>query len=146
MKITVCEFPDESPRKDPAWTDLVRFLRTSPTDVVVLPEMPFCDWRMFMTRAIDPAVWQASLAVHDAGIARFAELQAAMVLSSRPVDLRGSRLNQAFCWTRDDGYRGAHAKYHLPDEPDGWEATWFTPGDRLFAPLVVGPLTVGFQL
>ena len=146
MKITVCEFPDESPRKDPAWTDLVRFLRTSSTDVVVLPEMPFCEWRMFMTKTIDPAVWQATLAVHDAGIARFAELQAAMVLSSRPVDLRGNRLNQAFCWTRDDGYRGAHAKYHLPDEPDGWEATWFTPGDRLFAPLVVGPLTVGFQL
>src|SRR5438034_1205308 len=54
--------------------------------------------------------------------------------------------NQAFCWTPDGGYRGAHAKYYLPDEPDGWEATWFAQGDRQFAPIAVGPLTVGFQL
>ena len=63
MKITVCEFPDEAPRKEAAWMDLARFLHTSPTDVVVLPEMPFCDWQIFMTRTIDPAVWQAARAV-----------------------------------------------------------------------------------
>lgn len=146
MKITVCEFPDEAQRKDAAWTDLVRFLHRHPTDVVVLPEMPFCDWQMFTTRTIDPAVWQAALVVHDTMIARFVELQADIVLASRPVDLQGKRLNQAFCWSRGGGYRGAHTKYYLPDEPDGWEATWFAQGDRHFTPLVVGPLTVGFQL
>ena len=146
MKITVCEFPDEASRKDAAWTDLVRFLQTSPTEVVVLPEMPFCDWKIFMTKTIDPAVWQTALAVHDAMLARFADLQTAMILASRPVDLQGKRLNQAFCWTRDTGYQGTHSKYYLPDEPDGWEATWFAQGDRHFTPLVVGALTVGFQL
>jgi hypothetical protein len=107
MKITVCEFPDEGPRKEAAWIDLVRFLQASPTDVAVLPEMPFCDWQIFLTRTIDPAVWGAALAVHDAMIARFVELQAALVLASRPVEVQGQRLNQAFCWTREGGYRGA---------------------------------------
>src|SRR2546427_12042000 len=106
MKITVCEFPDESPRKDPAWTDLVRFLRTSPTDVVVLPEMPFCDWRMFMTKTIELAVWEAALAAHDATIARFAAPQTTLVLASRPgetttgrlcaLQLRGVRIQRHF--------------------------------------------------
>src|SRR5688572_28647572 len=114
MKITVCEFPNEATRHGSAWSDLVRFLQTRSTDVVVLPEMPFCDWQMFMTKTIDPAVWGAALAVHDAMIARFTELQAALVLASRPVEVHGKRLNQAFCWTRDGGYRGAHTKYYLP--------------------------------
>lgn len=103
----------EATRHEAAWTDLVRLLRTRPTDVVVLPEMPFCDWRMFMTRTIDPAVWGAALAAHDATIARFIELQAALVLASRPVELQGKRPNQAFGWTREEGYRGAHTKYSL---------------------------------
>jgi N-carbamoylputrescine amidase len=146
MKITVCEFPDEAPRKEAAWAALVHFLRTSPTDVIVLPEMPFCDWQMFMTKTINPIAWEGALAVHDAMITRCAELHAEAVLASRPVEHQGQRLNQAFCWTRDGGYRGTHTKYYLPDEPDGWEATWFAPGDRQFAPIAVGPLTVGFQL
>src|SRR5207247_3509823 len=97
-------------------------------------------------RTVETAVWGGALAIHDAMIARFAALEAAIILASRPVEIQGKRLNQAFCWTRDGGYRGAHSKYYLPDEPDGWEATWFAQGDRHFDPITVGPLTVGFQL
>lgn len=146
MQITVCEFPNEASRHEAAWTDLVGFLQTHPTDVVVLPEMLFCEWQIFMTKTIDSAVWKAALAVHDAMIAELGALKTELVLGSRPVDIRGRRLNQAFCWTQDGGYRGAHAKYYLPDEPDGWEATWFAQGDRQFSPIAVGPLMVGFQL
>jgi N-carbamoylputrescine amidase len=146
MKITVCEFPDEAAHHEAAWADLAEFLETRPTDVVVLPEMPFCDWQMFMRRTIDPASWEAALAAHDRMIARFVELRTTLVLSSRPVEFQGMRLNQAFGWTRESGYRGARTKCYLPDEPDGWEATWFARGDPHFAPLVIGPLTVGFQL
>jgi N-carbamoylputrescine amidase len=148
VKITVCEFPDENSRKDAAWSALVGFLRQSPTDVVILPEMPFCAWQMFMTRTIDHAVWNAALAAHDVMIDRFHELNAGVVLSSRPVERNGKRLNEAFIWTPDRGYRGIRTKYYLPDEPDGWEATWFARGDRSFTPIAVGPppLTVGFQI
>lgn len=146
MKITVCELPDEAARRDAAWTDLVGYLRASPTDVVVLPEMPFCDWAMFRKRQVDLAAWRAALAAHDAMIARLGELQAGIVLASRPVELRGKRLNQAFAWTREGGYRGARAKYYLPDEPDGWEASWFDRGDREFPTETAGRMKVGFQL
>ncbi|MGE3537881.1 MAG: carbon-nitrogen hydrolase family protein [Candidatus Tectimicrobiota bacterium] len=146
MKIRVCELPNEASRKEAVCAALAHFLRANPTDVVVLPEMPFCDWQMFMTKTIDPHVWNAALAVHDAMIARFPALQAAIVLASRPVDVQGKRLNQAFCWTQERGYRGAYTQYYLPDEPDGWEATWFAQGDRQCAPIVAGSLTVGFQL
>jgi len=146
MKITVCELPDEAARREGAWADLVRHLVASPTDIVVLPEMPFCDWKTFTTRRVDLAAWRAALDVHDNMMTRLMELQTRVVLSSRPVDVQGKRFNQAFCWTWDGEYRSARAKYYLPDEPDGWEATWFDRGDRDFSPVTVGAVTVAFQL
>jgi predicted amidohydrolase len=146
VKITVCELPDETARREAVWADLVRYLRASPTDVVVLPEMPFCEWEMFRRRTVDLAAWRSALAAHDAMMTRLCELQAGVVLASRPVELQGKRLNQAFAWTRDGGYRGARAKYYLPDEPDGWEASWFDRGDREFSPESAGSVKVGFQL
>ncbi len=146
MKITVCEFPDEASRKASAWRHLVNTLQDAPTDVVVLPEMPFCDWKMFTTKTVDEARWDEALTAHETMIARLPELATKMVLASRPIAHAGKRLNQSFCWTRDDGYRGAHTKYYLPDEPDGWEATWFDRGDLDFSPLTIADLTIGFQL
>ncbi len=146
MKVTVCELPDETARRESAWAELVRYLRAGPTDVVVLPEMPFCEWEMFRRRAVDPDAWRAALAAHDAMLTRLHELAARLVLSSRPVEVRGKRLNQAFAWTREGGYRGARAKYYLPEEPDGWEATWFERGDREFPLEKAAGVSVGFQL
>src|SRR5712664_976452 len=96
----------------------------------------------FTTRTVDLAAWRAALDVHDKMMARLVELQTRVVLSSRPVDIQGKRLNQGFWWTRDGEYRGARAKYYLPNEPDGWEATWFDRGDRDFSPVTVGAVTV----
>jgi N-carbamoylputrescine amidase len=146
VKITICELPDETARREAAWTELVRYLRANPTDVVVLPEMPFCEWEMFRKRSVDPAAWRDALTAHDTMTARFGELQTRLVLSSRPVESRGKRLNQAFCWTREGGYRGARAKYYLPEEPDGWEATWFARGDGTFPLETAGGVKIGFQL
>jgi len=146
MRITVCELPDETARRDVAWAELVRHLRARPSDVVVLPEMPFCEWEMFRKRTVDLAAWRSALAAHDTMMARLGELETGAVLGSRPVELAGRRLNQAFAWTREGGYRGARAKYYLPDEPDGWEASWFDRGAREFPPARAGSLSVGFQL
>lgn len=146
MKLTVCEFPDETQHKEAAWAALVHYLQASPTDVVVLPEMPFADWKTFMTKTIDPIAWRQTLTSHDTMIPRLGELRADIVLASRPIEQQGKHLNQAFVWTREGGYQGAHTKYYLPDEPDGWEATWFDQGDLDFTPLMVGNLHIGFQL
>jgi N-carbamoylputrescine amidase len=108
--------------------------------------MPFCEWKIFQRQSVDLAAWRAALAAHDGMLPRFAELESQFVLSSRPVEVGSSRLNQAFSWSRESGYRGARAKFYLPDEPDGWEATWFDRGDPEFSPQVVGPIKVGYQL
>jgi hypothetical protein len=52
MKITEYAFPDKTTRKEAAYTDFVRSLQTSPAEIAVLPEMPFCDREMFMTSTI----------------------------------------------------------------------------------------------
>jgi N-carbamoylputrescine amidase len=146
MKITVCDFPDEASRKEAAWKHLVQFLRAAATDVVVLPEMPFCEWKVFTSQTVDADLWQRAVNDHETMLGCFSELDAHIVLSSRPVEEAGKRLNQAFCWTKENGYQGVRSKYYLPDEADGRETTWFARGDRHFTPVRIGELTVGFQL
>jgi N-carbamoylputrescine amidase len=146
MRLTVCELPDEMARMGAAWTGLLRFLTRNPTDIVVLPEMPFCAWQMFMTKRIDRTAWNEAVTAHDIMMPRLAELNAGAVLGSRPIEKQGVRLNEAFCWTRERGYQGARAKHYLPDEPDGRESTWFARGDRTFEPISIGPVKVGFQI
>jgi N-carbamoylputrescine amidase len=146
LRITICELPDETARREAAWADLVDYLRSTPTDVVVMPEMPFCEWDMFRKRQVDTAAWRAAIAAHDEMMTRLGELEARVVLASRPLESRGKRLNQAFAWTREGGYRAARAKYYLPEEPDGWEATWFDRGDPDFPLETTAGVNVGFQL
>ena len=145
-RIAVCELPDAAPHHAAAWNDLVRFLAAHPADVVVLPEMPFVEWRPFASDVFDPAAWRAALDAHDAMMGRLGELGAEVVLASRPVESGGLRFNEAFAWTRAGGYCAARAKHWLPDEPDAREATWFARGERRFEPITAGPVAVGFQL
>ena len=146
MRVTVCEFPNEKRYKVAAWQKLAEHCIAEQSEIVVLPEMPFCDWKMFMSRAVDQSRWEEATSIHDTMIARMDELEARMVLSSRPIDIDGQRFNQAFCWTPDEGYRGTHCKYYLPDEPDGWEATWFHRGDTDFTTMEVDGLKIGYQI
>jgi N-carbamoylputrescine amidase len=146
MRLTVCELPDETERRAIAWAALIRHLDATPTDLLVLPEMPFVPWTIFMTRAVDPSVWQQVVADHDAMLARFGDLAAEVVVGSRPVDHAGRRLNQGFAWSRATGAQGSRSKVYLPDAPDGWEATWFARGTLDPSPLTCDGVRVGFQL
>jgi N-carbamoylputrescine amidase len=64
MKVGVCEFPDEVSRKDAAWNALVEYVSGVEPDVVVLPEMPFCQW-VFTGEAVDPDLWRQAMLLHD---------------------------------------------------------------------------------
>jgi N-carbamoylputrescine amidase len=145
MKILICEFPDEASRKAKAWEALAEQAAAEKADVVVLPEMPFCEW-IFVGEAVDPARWHGAMMDHDRMIEKFDELACPTIMSSRPVERSGRRLNEAFVWSKARGYQAVRRKWYLPDVPVARETVWFDQGDRNFSSMVCGSLRVGFQL
>ena len=132
MKLTVCQLPDGGDALEQAWSGLVDHVRAASSDLVLLPEMPFHPWPCG-TREVDPAVWQAAVKAHETWSARLPALGTATVVGSRPVSQEGQRHNQGFLWDGPHGFRAVHHKHYLPDEPEFWEASWYTPGEDGFS-------------
>src|SRR6516165_12563732 len=88
MKVTVCEFPDEQDRKERAWAVLADYVASVSPSIVVLPEMPFCEW-IFDGEAVDPVLWRKAVDQHEAMIPRLSELGCSWIMSSRPVEESG---------------------------------------------------------
>lgn len=145
MKISICEFPDESAHKMKAWDALVAHVAKEKPDVVVLPEMPFCDW-IFVGTSVEFDLWRKAIKQHEEMIERFGELDSRWVVTSRPRDLEGRRLNEAFVWSAASGYQAVRSKWYLPDLPVAAESTWFDRGDKKFQPVSCGPLSLGIKL
>lgn len=93
MKVTVCDFPDEMRLKQTAWAELVAHVATARSDMVVLPEMPFCHW-IFVGDAVDTRLWGEVPQTRDRMIHRLHELGTGWVMSSHPGERDGRRLNE----------------------------------------------------
>lgn len=68
------------------------------------------------------------------------------MVGARPVTLAGRPLNQGFVWSRQRGAQPLRSKFHLPDEPGGWEARWFDRGDAQFPRFEAGALSFGLNI
>jgi len=145
MKVTVCELNDESDLFAQDWERLVLHVRDEQSELVLLPEMPFTPW-FCLTETFSSDSWQNAIAQHDAWLTRIAELAPATVLATRPVNLNGRRLNEGFSWSPDKGYSAVHHKYHLPNEPGFWEASWYERGDGSFTVTEAAQALIGFQI
>lgn len=146
MKITVCELNDQPEAFAEGWQRLAAHAQAEQSQLVLLPEMPFCPW-FARTLPFEPAVWQAAVDAHDRWLPRLAELAPATVLGTRPVNTAGGqRANEAFIWQAGGGYRAAHLKHYLPDEAGFWEASWYGRGDGRFAPVASGGVRLGFVI
>jgi predicted amidohydrolase len=145
MKITVCELNDDPIAFEEDWQALTMHVRAKGSQLVVLPEMPFASWFALSPR-YDAAVWQASVNAHEAWLGRLEELAPATVISTRPVDRGGKRLNEGFVWDQVEGYRPVHHKYYLPDEDGFWEASWYARGDGSFEPVQTRGVRLGFLI
>jgi len=145
IRLTVCEFPDAIERKESAWVSLIRYVREAGSQIVVLPEMPFCEW-IFVGDTIDTAAWRHAVEAHDQMIGRLSELNVPWIMSSRPIERDQKRLNEAFIWSAQDGYRAVRCKWYLPNAPVARESLWFDQGDKHFEPAPVASLRAGFQL
>src|ERR1044071_7510279 len=64
MKITVCELPDDRAAFSSAWEALMVHVRREASELLLLPEIPFCPW-FAGSRHFDPAVWQQAIAAHN---------------------------------------------------------------------------------
>jgi N-carbamoylputrescine amidase len=145
MRVTVCELNDAPDAFALEWEQLVAHVKVESSQLVLLPEMPFCPW-FAVTDQFDAAVWQQAVATHDSWLARLIELAPAVVLGSRPMNEAGRRFNQGFVWDQSAGYRAAHLKYYLPNEDGFWEASWYERGDGRFIPINCGAVRIGFQI
>ncbi len=145
MKVCISEFPDDSARQAAAGDALTGQVAATQPELVVLPEMPFCEW-IFVGDAVEPARWSQAVDRHDHMIDRLGELGAPWVVSSRPVDHVGRRFNEAYLWSAAIGYRPLRRKWYLPDAPRAKETVWFDQGDRDFRPVPCGQLRFGVQM
>ena len=135
-RIAVCEMPDDAARLPAAWRALAAFLSAdAPADLLVLPELA-ASVSFWQAPCFDPAVWGEAVRAHEAMLSLLPGLNVRRVLGTRPVeDPRGRRLNQTFLWTLAGGLRPGRAKYDLPEEPGGYERTWFDRGDGAVDPV-----------
>ena len=145
MKITVCQLHDDPGRFAADWEALVDHVQSAKSDLVLLPELPFCSW-FATTQSFDPNVWQAVIDDHHAWMPCLPELGSTHVLGTRPVNDGETRLNVGFAWDGDAGCRDVHAKYYLPEEPGFWETAWYQRGEKVFTPVQCGPARVGFMI
>jgi N-carbamoylputrescine amidase len=144
MRVTVCELAGEPGALEEGWEALVDHAREASSDLVLLPEMPFAPW-LPATREVSESAWSDAVAAHDRWLERLGELGAGLVIGSRPVT-DGAPYNEGFVWTPADGYRAAHRKAYLPDEPGFWEASWYRRGPVDFQPVSVGGTASGFLI
>ena len=114
-------------------------------DLVVLPEMPFCQW-IFVGEHVDGGLWREALAQHEHMLGRLGELKCGWIASSRPIEEDGRRYNEAFLWSAAKGYRAVRRKWYLPDAPIAKETVWFSQGDRNFAAVKADNVDIGFQV
>jgi N-carbamoylputrescine amidase len=124
MNVCIAEFPDDPARQAAAWETLIGHVAATQPELVVLPEMPFCEW-IFVGDIVEPVRWREAINRHDRMIARLGELGAPWVVSSRPVDHAGQRFNEAYLWSAAIGYQPLRRKWYLPDAPRAKETVWF---------------------
>ena len=142
----MCQLDSRREHRTGALEALAAHVAGSAADLVVLPELPFSTW-LASAREPDLAAWDASVAEHDAAVARLDALGAAAVVGSRPtVEPDGKRHNAAFVWTPQHGAARVRDKRHLPDEPGYWEASWYDRGEVSHATREVLGATVGVLL
>ncbi len=136
MRVTVCELNDDPEAFEKDWKALVRHVRSEESELIVLPEMPFFPWP-FWRRKMDPSLWRSSVAFHERMISRLEELSPAAAAGTRPASRGRRRLNVGFVWEVDSGVRTVHEKFHLPNEPGFWEASWYHKGNGRFRTFTV---------
>jgi N-carbamoylputrescine amidase len=149
MRVRVCELDGDRPDLEAQWRALVAVTAGTGTGLVVLPEMPFSAW-LASAPDVDPEAWAQAVDDHERWCARLGELDAEVVVGTRPVvDTSGGsgvRFNEGFVWVAGRGVVGRRRKTFLPDEPGFHEARWYERGPVAFPPSTTPLGEVGLMI
>lgn len=145
MRVTVCELNNDQGIFLDEWKKLVAHVKSEKSDLVLLPELVFAPWFPF-EREYNPETWMNAVKAQKEWMKRLQELAPATVLGTGPADIGGKRLNEAFGWDTDSGYKAVHHKYYVPDLRGFWEASWYHQGTKDFALYQSSKALVGFVI
>jgi len=144
MRVTVCDLPHETHALAAAWAALCEHTASHESELVLLPEFAALE-PVWESEHFDAARWSGLEALTDRHLSRLPELRAGYVVGTRPVRVKGRRLNQAYL-SSAAGIEPLRSKYFLPEEPGGWEATWFEKGDPEFPAFRADQVSFGVNI
>ena len=146
MKLTVCELSDNEQEFVDDWKHLKAHLDSHQPDLLLLPELPFCQWIASEKRVSDAAKVQ-SVEKHEQWISRLDELNAKYVIYTRSVIAGAKYFNTAFVHQKGAGHIMLHTKCYFPEEPHFWEETWYDAEEnKPFEVLELDGFTIGAML
>jgi len=145
VKVTVCELSNDRRALEQEWPQLVDHCRRERTELVLLPEMPFAPW-LAASEHFDQGAWLSAVLLHESWRSTFVDLVPATVVGTQPVMENALGYNEGYVWSAVRGYRAAHRKYYLPNEPGFWEANWYERGPKDFTPIDTDDLKIGLLI
>ncbi|PWT99334.1 MAG: hypothetical protein C5B52_10775 [Bacteroidetes bacterium] len=146
MRVTVCELSDDENDFLKDWRNLKSHLRESGTDLLLMPELPFCKW-LATEKMVSDDLKMRSVQEHENWLKRLDELNATRIVYSKPVVAHNKLFNTAFVFEKGKGHSKIHAKSFFPEEEFFWEETIYHREDEpKFELLDLGEIKIGALL
>lgn len=142
MRVTICELADDIKQFEADWNELVNHTTANQPELVLLPELAFSKW-IADEKTVDEKMKQDCVKKHEEWLSRIEELNAGIVVYTKPVFVGNKFHNTCFAWIKGSGHKKMHTKYFFPQENFFWEASWFDREDTGFELLDIGGLKIG---
>ena len=143
-RVAYVQWPEGLQPAGSVWDAIRRSVDAAHPDILVTNEMPFGLW-LAEQASFDASAAQRSIALHEQGLDALSSLNAAAVISSRPVAFDGRLANEAFV-LESKAYRMIHHKKYFPQEQGFFEEAWYVRGAGGFDCVQVGQAKVGVLL
>ncbi len=145
MRVTISEMNDAESEFAKDWEILKKHLTENDSDLLLLPEMPFCEWIASEIPVNDSKKHEAA-EKHELWNLRFDELPVSKIVYSKPVLKDNLYHNTAFIWQKGIGEQPIHSKQYFPEEEHFWEASWYDADAKGFSLLNIDGLRIGILL
>jgi N-carbamoylputrescine amidase len=144
VRVGFVEWPEALEPLGREWGNIARLVARAQLDLLITNELPFGKW-LAAKATFGRRAAQASIDVHQEGLACLSKLKVAAVLSSRPVSAEGRLANEAFVIERGK-IRCLHRKRYFPSKPGWFETTWYCAGREGFRAADVCGIRIGVLL